>query len=210
MATAKWHPKLARYRASIEKRTKVKDVFIEASQEIECINTGSTVLNMLIGGSRLKNGKFLCPGWAKGSINEIFGRESSGKSTLALTAMGHAIASGGCGLYIDLECAVKDYYAIKLGTDFRSPELGGTGQALRAQPRTFEETEALTINAALQGLEIVVIDSVAALVSGREMKRDVSDEKQKQGIAEVPRLMANFLPVLLLTAFFNYYYERHY
>jgi len=191
-----WHPKLAKYRASVEKRTKVRDVFVEASQEIQCINTGSTVLNMLIGGSRLKNGKFLCPGWAKGSINEIFGRESSGKSTLALTALGHAVEAGGCGLYIDLECAVKDHYAVKLGADFRSPDLGGSGAALRAQPRTFEETEALTVNAALQGIDIVVIDSVAALVSGREMKRDVSDAKQKQGVAEVPRLMSTFLPKL--------------
>lgn len=191
-----WHPKIQKFRTSLEKRTKVRDVFVEASYEIKYINTGSTTLNMSIGGSRLPNGKFICPGWPRGHIIEVFGRESSGKSTVALTACGQAAAAGLCALYIDLECAVKDYYAIKLGADFRSPELGGSGLCTRAQPRTFEETEAIILNAALQGMDVIVVDSVAALVSGREMKRDTSDDKQKQGIAEVPRLMANFLPKL--------------
>jgi recombination protein RecA len=196
----KLHPKLQKFHEAIEKRTKVRDVFVTPSFRQDCINTGSTVINMLIGGSRLPDGSFICPGWPRGTIIEIFGRESSGKSTLALTAMAQAINNGGandgCGLYVDLECAVKDYYAMKLGVDFRPVEIGGPGRAVRAQPHTFEETEALVMCAVLNGVDLVVVDSVAGLISGREIKRDVSDEKQKLGVAEIPRLMSGWMPKL--------------
>ena len=190
------HPKLQKFRSAIDSRTSIRDVFVEPSFKIECINTGSTVMNMLIGGSRLLDGSFVCPGWPRGMISEVFGRESSGKSTIALTGMGHTIAAGGVGFYVDLECAVKDHYAMKLGVDFRPPSMGGTGQALRAQPHTAEETEALVSQAALNGVDFIVIDSVAGLVSEREWKRNVSDEKEKKGVAEVPRFMANWMPKL--------------
>lgn len=200
-AIIKAHPKLAKFRSSVESRTKIRDVFVEPKFNIDYINTGSSVLNLLIGGSKLEGtNKFVCPGWPRGTIVEIFGRESSGKSTVALSAMAQAIYNDGkrdgCGFYVDLECAVKDNYAAKIGVDFRSPEQGGSGAALRAQPRTFEETEALVTNAALQGVDIVVVDSVAGLVSSREAARDTSDAKQKQGVAEVPRLMSNWMPKL--------------
>src|SRR5271154_5710954 len=96
------HPKLAAWRKMNEKRVDLDDVIIQASFSVPCINTGSTVINILIGGSRLENGSFVCPGWPKGRIIEIFGRESSGKSTIALMAMGQAIQqkdNTGCGLY---------------------------------------------------------------------------------------------------------------
>ena len=197
-ATTKYHPKLAKWLASTEKRTHVKidDVLVTPKFNIDYINTGSTILNLLIGGSTLPDGKFVCPGWPRGTIIEIYGRESSGKSTVAMTAMGQVCASGGVGLYVDLECAVRDNYAAKLGCDFRSPETGGSGNAIRIQPRNFEETESLVTNAVLQGIDLIVIDSVAALVPRREQKRDVSDDEQKQGVAEVPRLMAAWLPKL--------------
>jgi recombination protein RecA len=117
-----------------------------------------------------------------------------------MSAMAQALYNSGkhdgCGLYIDLECAVVDKYAQRIGVDFRSVEQGGSGQAIRAQPHTFEETEALVMNAALNGVDIVVVDSVAGLVSEREIKRNVSDEKQKQTLAEIPRLMSNWMPKL--------------
>jgi recombination protein RecA len=190
------HPKLQKFRSAVDSRTAIKDVFVEPSFKIDSINTGSTVMNMLIGGSRLPDGSFVCPGWPRGMISEVYGRESSGKSTIALTGMGHAIAGGGVGFYVDLECAVKDHYAMKLGVDFRPPAMGGTGQALRAQPHTAEETEALVTQAALNGVDFIVIDSVAGLVSEREWKRDVSNKDEKKGVAEVPRFMANWMPKL--------------
>lgn len=192
--TAKLHPKLAKFKKSIEERTKIKDVFLEPTSRLEYVNSGSTVLNMLMGGSKLPDGSFVCPGYPKGRIVEIYGRESSGKSTLALSALAHAIDNGGkqngCGLYVDLECAVVDKYAKKIGVDFKA------GSAERAMPHSFEETEALVTNAALNGIDLIVVDSVAGLVSGREAARDTSDAKQKQGVAEVPRLMSNWMPKL--------------
>jgi protein RecA len=153
---------------------------------------------MLIGGNRLPDGSFVCPGWPKGTIIEIIGRESSGKSTIALTAMGQAIqhSDDGCGLYVDLEHAVKDNYAAKLGVDFRPTELGGSGRAVRVAPHTFEETESLVMAAALNGISMVVIDSVAGLVSRREIMRNVADAKQKEKIADIPLLMSKFMPKL--------------
>ena len=200
MSKVKLHPKLSKLKTSIEKRSKITDVFIEPSFKMNHINTGSTVLNMLIGGSRLKDGHFLCPGWPRGKIVEIFGRESSGKTTIALHAMAQGIINNGlgdgCGLYVDLETAIVDTYAMKLGVDFRAPEVGGDGLATRVAPHSFQETETIVMTAALNAVDVIVIDSVAAMVSDRENQRNISDPKQKQGIAEVPRLMATWMPKL--------------
>lgn len=190
--TPKYCAKLLRFAASVEKRSNMSDIFVKPSERLEYINTGSTVLNMLCGGSKLRDGSFICPGYPRGRIIEIFGRESSGKSTLALTAMGQAVAGGGCGLYVDLEHAVVDAYALKLGCDFRPPEMGGSGQLIRAQPHNFEETEQLVTMAAIQGVDLIVIDSVAGLVSTREVKRDVT--KDSVAVAEIPRLMSQWMP----------------
>ena len=194
-----WHPRLAKWRKVMESRTNLSDMIVQPSFRVPYINTGSTVLNILIGGSRLEDGSFVCPGYPKGKIIEIFGRESSGKSTIAMMAMGQAIQQNngqGCGLYVDLEHAVVDTYAMKLGCDFRPPELGGNGQAIRVAPHTFEETEAAVDLAALGGVDLIVIDSVAGFVSSREFKRDITDEKQKLGVAEIPRLMSGWMPKL--------------
>lgn len=196
IAVTKYHSKLAKWKATTEKRINLDDIIIQPAFRMECINTGSTVLNMLIGGSRLPDGTFVCPGYPKGKLIEIFGRESSGKSTVAMTAMGQAISAGGVGLYVDLEHAVVDTYAMKLGVDFRPPTIGGNGMAMRVAPHTAEETEMLVNGAAIQGIDLVVVDSVAGLVSKREATRDVSDEKQKLGVAEIPRFMSNWLPKL--------------
>jgi recombination protein RecA len=194
-----WHPKLAKWQKVVDKRANLDDLIVKPSFRVPYINTGSTVLNMLIGGSRLEDGSFVCPGYPKGKIIEIFGRESSGKSTIAMMAMGQACQQNnnqGCGLYVDLEHAVIDNYAMKLGCDFRPPELGGSGQAIRVAPHTFEETEILVDAAALNGVDLIVIDSVAGFVSKREFSRDISDEKQKLGVAEIPRLMSGWMPKL--------------
>ena len=198
---AKLHPKLAKFMANMDKKTGMdfQDLVVSPNMKMDHINTGSTVLNMLIGGSRVGDGSFLCPGWPRGRIIEIYGRESSGKSTIALMAAGQAIAAnGGTGsvLYVDLEHAVIDAYAMKLGVDFRPVEMGGTGQAIRVAPHIFEETEALVNGAALHGVDLIVVDSVAGLVSRREASRDSTNEKEKQGVAEIPRLMSAWMPKL--------------
>lgn len=195
----KWHPVMEKFRTVVDKRLNASDSIVEFGKNHGYINTGSTVLNLLIGGSRLPDGSFICPGWPRGRISEIYGRESSGKSTIALMALGQALMSNngaGTGLYIDLEHAVDDNYAMKLGADFRPPELGGTGQAMRMAPHYAEEVEAIVNAACLQGVDIIVIDSVAGLQLKREVMRDLMNEDEKQQIAEVPRFMSNWMPKL--------------
>lgn len=191
-SAVKVDPRTAKFFQAIEKRTNIRNVFVKPNASLECINSGSSVINLLIGGTRLKDGKFVCPGWPRGKIVEIFGRESSGKSTIAMHALAHVLEQGGVGLYVDLECAVVDYYSKAIGVDFNRAD----GRAIRAMPHSFEETEALVNHACIQGFDVVIVDSVAALVSSREIKRDTTDEDQKQGIAEIPRLMSNWLPKL--------------
>ncbi|OPZ36859.1 MAG: recombinase A [Synergistetes bacterium ADurb.BinA166] len=191
-ATVKWNPKLAKFRTMAAKQVDIEDLEVKPSSRLRCINSGSTVLNMLLGGSRLADGSFVCPGWPRGKMIEIFGRESSGKSTVAMMAMGQAIAvDGGAGLYVDLEHAVMDSYARKLGVDF-----SGGGNATRVLPHTAEETEAVVNSAAMAGVDLIVVDSVAAMVVKREVLRDVTNEKEKLGIGELARMMSNWLPKL--------------
>ena len=197
----KQHPKLARWQKSMGDRTGIdmSDIVVSSTLRMDHINTGSTVLNLLIGGSRLPDGSFLCPGWPKGKIVEIYGRESSGKSTIAMMACGQAVLSNngtGSALYVDLEHAVVDNYALRLGVDFRPVELGGSGSAMRIAPHTFEETEALVNGAALNGIDLIVVDSVAGLVSRRDLQRNTANEKEKQGVVEIPRLMSAWMPKL--------------
>ncbi len=195
-----WHPKMARFMKAIESRgANLADSIIKADLQMQYINTGSSVLNLLIGGSKLPDGKFVCPGWPKGKISEVYGRESSGKSTIALMGMAQACAlkdGTGTGLYVDLEHAVVDAYALKLGVDFRSPATGGTGQVMRVAPLYAEDVEAIVAIAAVQGMDFIVIDSVAALVTRDEFKRNTADERQKKHLADIPRFMANWLPKL--------------
>lgn len=196
MATAKQHPKLAKFLEYTDKKLKLKDSIVTPSFSMSCVNTGSTVLNMLIGGTRMKDGTMICPGWPRGRISEVFGRESSGKSTIALMAMGQVAASGGTGLYIDLEHAVVDTYAAKLGVDFRPVEMGGAGNMVRCAPTCAEEVEVLVNSAAAHGFDFIVIDSVAGLQVRNEVQRDVNDKDDKKGIAEVPRFMSSWMPKL--------------
>lgn len=160
------------------------------------ISSGSTILNMLIGGSRLPSGNFVCPGWPRGRISEVFGREGSGKSTVALMGMAQAIQAGGTGIYFDFENAVMDNYARRLGCDFRTPNMGGDGKAVRISPNSAEEGESYIMAAALSGVDFIVIDSVAAMVPRNEASRNAADEKDKIQMAELARLMSRFLPKL--------------
>lgn len=198
-SSVKWHPTMEKFRNVVENKLHASDSIIEYGKNLGYINTGSTILNLLIGGTRLSDGSFICPGWPRGKISEIYGRESSGKSTIALMGLGMALQSKnntGTGLYIDLEHGVSDTYGQALGADFRPPELGGSGRAMRMAPHYIEEVESVVNTACLLGVDFVVIDSVAGLQSKYEIMRDAMNEKEKVQIAEVPRYMSRWLPKL--------------
>ncbi len=129
-----------------------------ARLDIDCIPTGSLALDAALG----------IGGLPRGRIVEIYGPESSGKTTLALHAVAQAQKMGGEAAFIDVEHALDPVYAKALGVDVDS--------LLVSQPDTGEQ--ALEIAEALirsGALDIVVIDSVAALVPRAEIEGEMGD-----------------------------------
>jgi recombination protein RecA len=129
-----------------------------AAPEIETISTGSIGLDLALG----------VGGVPRGRIIEIYGPESSGKTTLALTIIANAQKLGGHAVFIDAEHALDSGYAAKLGVDIANLHV--------AQPDTGEEAleicDTLVRSAAV---DIVVIDSVAALVPRAEIEGEMGD-----------------------------------
>ncbi|AJT40588.1 recombinase RecA [Psychromicrobium lacuslunae] len=125
---------------------------------IETIPTGSIALDVALG----------IGGLPRGRVVEIYGPESSGKTTVALHAVANAQRNGGIAAFIDAEHALDPEYAAKLGVDVDS--------LLVSQPDTGEQ--ALEIMDMLVGsgsLDIIVIDSVAALVPRAEIEGEMGD-----------------------------------
>lgn len=125
---------------------------------VEHISTGSLSLDIALG----------IGGLPKGRIIEMYGPESSGKTTLALHAVAEAQKAGGQAAFIDVEHALDPVYAANLGVDIN--------ELLVSQPDTGEQaleiTEALVRSGAI---DIIVIDSVAALVPKAEIEGDMGD-----------------------------------
>lgn len=129
-----------------------------ASREIKVIKTGALTLDAAIG----------IGGVPRGRVVELFGPESSGKSTLALHIVASAQKAGGIAAYIDAEHALDPAYAAKLGVN--------VNELLISQPDSGEE--ALNIAEALArsgAIDVIIIDSVAALVPKAELEGDIGD-----------------------------------
>ena len=130
----------------------------EQIENVEVIPTGSIALNAALG----------VGGYPKGRIIEIYGPESSGKTTLAIHAIAEAQKAGGIAAFIDAEHAFDRFYAEKLGVDVNNLYI--------AQPDNGEQ--ALEIADQLirsSAVDIVVVDSVAALTPKKEIEGDMSD-----------------------------------
>lgn len=128
------------------------------ASEIESISTGSISLDVALG----------VGGIPRGRVVEIFGSESSGKSTLAYHIMAEAQRSGGEAAYIDAEHAMDPGYASKCGID--------TETLLISQPDSAEQALEICEYLVRSGaVEIVVVDSVAALVPKTELEGDMGD-----------------------------------
>ena len=126
--------------------------------KIESISTGSISLDAALG----------IGGIPKGRITEIYGPESSGKTTLTLHIIAEAQKTGGYAAFIDAEHAMDPEYAKKLGVD--------TDNLLISQPDTGEQALDITETLVRSGaLDIIVIDSVAALVPKAELDGDMGD-----------------------------------
>ena len=150
----------------------------ESIEAVEVIPTGSIGLNAALG----------VGGYPKGRIIEIYGPESSGKTTLAIHAIAEAQKAGGIAAMIDAEHAFDRFYAAKLGVDIDN--------LLISQPDNGEQ--ALEIADQLirsSAIDIIVIDSVAALTPKAEIEGDMGDNK----VGLQARLMSQALRKLTST-----------
>lgn len=132
----------------------------QAVQEVEAISTGSLGLDLALG----------VGGLPKGRIIEIYGPESSGKTTLTLHAIAESQKKGGIAAFIDAEHAFDRHYAAKLGVDVEN--------LIISQPDNGEQALEITDNLIRSGaIDIVVIDSVAALTPKSEIEGEMGDSK---------------------------------
>lgn len=147
-------------------------------ENVEVIPTGSIALNAALG----------VGGYPKGRIIEIFGPESSGKTTLAIHAIAETQRAGGIAAFIDAEHAFDRFYAAKLGVDVQN--------LLISQPdngeQALEIADQLIRSAAI---DIIVVDSVAALTPKAELEGDMGENK----VGLQARLMSQALRKLTST-----------
>ena len=130
----------------------------EIPADIPAISTGSLTLDMALG----------IGGLPRGRVIEIYGPESSGKTTLCLHAIAEAQKSGGAAAFIDAEHALDLSYAKKLGVE--------TDDLLVAQPDTGEQALEIAETLVRSGaLDVIVVDSVAALVPRAEIEGEMGD-----------------------------------
>lgn len=130
-----------------------------AEKEMPVIKTGAIPLDMALG----------IGGVPRGRIVEIYGPESSGKSTLALHIVANAQKNGGIAAYIDAEHALDPSYAAKIGVNL--------DELLISQPDSGEEAlNILETLARSNAIDVVVIDSVAALVPKSELEGEIGDQ----------------------------------
>jgi recombination protein RecA len=127
-------------------------------QDLETISTGSLTLDLALGIS----------GYPKGRVIEIYGPESSGKTTLAIHAIANVQRKGGIAAIVDAEHAFDRTYAQKLGVDI--------GNLLISQPDNGEQALEIVDNLIRSGaIDIIVIDSVAALTPRAEIEGEMGD-----------------------------------
>ncbi len=132
----------------------------EAVVEIEAISSGSIGLDIALG----------VGGYPRGRVVEIYGPESSGKTTLALHAIAECQKKGGVAAFIDAEHAFDRFYAEKLGVDIN--------ELIISQPDHGEQALEITDNLIRSGaVDAVVIDSVAALTPKSEIEGEMGDSK---------------------------------
>ena len=157
-------------------------------RDVEVIPSGSLALDMALG----------IGGYPRGRIVEIYGPESSGKTTLALHAVANAQKNGGVAAYIDAEHALDPEYARKLGVDIDN--------LIISQPDSGEQALEIADMLVRSGaLDIIVIDSVAALVPKAEIEGDMGDSHvglQARLMSQALRKMTGALDQANTTAIF--------
>jgi len=171
-------------RALILKATGQKPV--EASfSTLPHVDSGSIIINGLIGGSLAKDGKGLtCPGYPRRKVTEIFGPESSGKTTVALSAAVQVQKAGGTVMFLDFEHAIHHGYAQSIGVKYDD-------SFMVFAPDTMEEGLKMIWVGINTGVDLIIVDSVAAMVPKDELEKKLDDTAK---VGAVAKKMAETLP----------------
>jgi recombination protein RecA len=160
----------------------------EARAPVEVIPTGSIALDVALG----------IGGFPRGRVVEVYGPESSGKTTIALHAVANAQRAGGIAAFIDAEHALDPEYAKALGVD--------TDELLVSQPDTGEQALEIADTLIRSGaIDVIVIDSVAALVPRAEIEGEMGDSHvglQARLMSQALRKLAGALNQSKTTAIF--------
>lgn len=145
------------------------------SIDVETISTGSWCIDSITGG-----------GFPRGRIVEIYGKEASGKTSIALNAIADVQRKGGNAVFIDMEDALDPRYARELGVD--------TDKLLVSRPESAEQAVKIIERFIQSGaVDIIVLDSVAAMVPQKDLDADID----KDTMATRARLMSKMLPRIL-------------
>jgi len=159
--------------------------------------SGCDVIDFLIGGDKNEFGVAPCPGFPRGRVAQIWGHESAGKTTVALTCCAsacefiHHNGRPGSALYIDWENDIVPWYARALGvptSDESRFEL--------LQPETLEDGIKFAMTYAAAGVDLIVFDSVGAAVPRRLAERDALDTAEQGKMMELQAIWSQELPNL--------------
>jgi recombination protein RecA len=175
--------------AAIQKATGQKPI-VSGEYRYGHVSTGSFPVDMLIGGSPSKDGKgMICPGFPRRRITELYGPESSGKTTMAISAMVQAQKEGGIAMFIDFEHALDLRYAQAQGLSVDQDKL------LFYQPDSMEDGFKMMFVGIATGVDIIVVDSVAAMLPKAELEKGFDDAAK---IGAVARLFSMMLPKFVM------------
>jgi recombination protein RecA len=180
---------LAKAKATIFKATSQKPMQ-PVIATLGHVSSGSFPIDNMIGGSLIKSGEGqICPGYPRRRIIEIYGPESSGKTTLLIHAMVEAQRAGGTAMFIDFEHSLDHKYAKALGLSYDENKL------LVYQPDTMEEGFKILFVGIAAGVDVIGVDSIAAMVPKKELERGF-DEEAKIGAIAAP--FARALPKFII------------
>lgn len=204
MATAKKTEKksarpagvLSSVRTAIETVLKQEDPWVDVDPNMlresrPHISTNSIVLDYLIGGVPNRFGVPPCPGWPRGMISNIFGHESSGKTTVALEAAAGVCARGGVVAFIDWEHALSLDYAASLGVPVDDRE-----RFYLVQPNTLEAGLSVLFACAEAGVDLIILDSVGAGVPKQLTDQSLEEKGTLGRVGLVAAVWSSVLPQL--------------
>lgn len=149
------------------------------------VDSGSIIINGLIGGSLTADKKGqTCPGYPRRKISEIFGPESSGKTTVALSAAVQVQKQGGTVMFLDFEHAIHHGYAKSIGVKYDET-------FMVFAPDSMEEGLKMIYVGINTGVDLIIVDSVAAMIPQDELEKKLDDIAK---IGAVAKKMSESLP----------------